>query len=171
MEHASNEAVPDAHLVAQLLLEQFPDLAREDVRPSSASGSSNWVFRVGGKFAVRLPRSESYTADLLTEAQFLPRLAPHLSVPVPAVRFLAEPSALFPRPWTVVTWVPGHCPVGLNPSAQKRLATTLGRFVRCLHRVDTWGMDPGAGAVGLPRGRTRGRGDRRLGRPGRRRPG
>ena len=114
------------------------------MRPSEASGSSNWVFRVGDECAVRLPRSDSYTADLLTEAQFLPRLAPHLAVPVPEVRFLAEPSVRFPRPWTVVTWVPGETPVELAAPAQARLALTLGRFLRRLHQVDTFGLDSGS---------------------------
>lgn len=109
-----------------------------------AAGSSNWVFRVGEGAAVRLPRSDSYTADLVTEAGFLPRLAPHLAVPVPEVWFLAEPSALFPRPWTVVSWVPGDNPTNLDASAQGRMAGALGRFVRDLHRVDTFGLPPGS---------------------------
>lgn len=143
VQYASDATVPDADLVRLLLHEQFPQLRGNDVRPSRVSGSSNWVFRVGDEFAVRLPRSDSYTADLLTEAQFLPRLAPHLAVAVPTVRFLGEPSVLFPRPWTVVTWVPGENPAGLSTPAQRRLATTLARFVRRLHQVDTFGLDPG----------------------------
>ena len=144
VEPAGDELIPDAGLVVRLLREQFPDLAGQYVRPSRAAGSSNWVFRVGDECAVRLPRSDSYTADLLTEAQFLPRLAPHLAVPVPQVRFLAEASVRFPRPWTVVTWVPGENPVDLTPPAQARLAATLGRFTRGLHQVDTFGLDSGS---------------------------
>lgn len=144
MEDPRGEVVPDAFLVAQLLRSQFPSLADQDVRPSRASGSSNWVFRVGDEHAVRLPRADSYTADLLTEAQFLGWLAPHLAVPVPQVQFLAEPSALFARPWTVVTWVPGETPEELAPPEQARLAVTLGRFMNRLHRVETRGLGPGA---------------------------
>ena len=143
VQHARDDVIPDAALVVRLLREQFPDLAGHHVRPSGASGSSNWVFRVGDEHAVRLPRSDSYTADLLTEAQFLPRLAPHLAVPVPRVRFLAEPSARFPRPWTVVTWVPGETPGELAPPEQARLALTLARFMRWLHQVDTFGLASG----------------------------
>lgn len=106
-------------LVEQLLREQFPGLADQEVRPSDSSGSSNWVFRVSKECAVRLPRSDSYTAALLREAHFLPRLAPHLAVPVPEVRFLAEPSVRFPRPWTVATWVPGDTPGGLDTQSRR----------------------------------------------------
>ena len=152
VEHARDERVPDAGLVVRLLREQFPELAGHHVRPSGASGSSNWVFRVGDEYAVRLPRSDSYTADLLTEARFLPRLAPHLALPVPQVRFLAEPSVRFPRPWTVVTWVPGETPGELAPPEQARMAGTLGRFMRGLHQVDTFGLDSGSGRWGYRAG-------------------
>lgn len=143
---------PDAPVVERLLREQFRDLAGHDVRRSEASGSSNWVFRVGDDHAVRLPRSDSYTADLLTEAEFLPLIAPHLDVPVPEVRFLAQPSGLFPRPWTVVTWVPGETPGDLGPPQQARLAVDLGRFLRRLHRVDTLGLESGAARWGYRAG-------------------
>lgn len=135
--------VPDAALVVRLLREQYPSLAGHPVRPSQKSGSSNWVFHVGDDFAVRLPRSDAYIADLLNEAQFLSRLAPHLGVPVPEVQFLAEPSIVFGRPWTVVTWVPGETPAEWGASEQARLAVTWGRFVRRLHGVDTSGLPSG----------------------------
>ena len=152
MNDGQDEPVPDAGLVHLLLRDQIPGFADQDVQPSSTSGSSNWVFRVGEDSAVRLPRSDSYTADLLTEAEFLPRVAPHLVVPVPAVRFLGEPSELFRRPWTVVAWVPGENPTELDPAAQARLAAGLGRFVRDLHRVDTWGLPPGSDRWGYRAG-------------------
>ncbi|KRF20615.1 phosphotransferase [Nocardioides sp. Soil797] len=144
VEPISDAVIPDASLVVQLLREQAPELAGQDVRPSRTSGSSNWVFRIGDEYAVRLPRSDTYIDDLLKEAEFLPRLAPHLGVPVPEVRFLAERSSLFPRPWTVVSWVPGEPPVQLDPSRQARAALGLGRFVSRLHEVDTWGLASGA---------------------------
>lgn len=141
---SADGVIPDAGLVTRLLRDQFPDLAGHGVRRSEASGSSNWVFRVGADHAVRLPRSESYTADLLTEAQFLPVLAPHLDVPVPEVLHLGQPSDLFPRHWSLVTWVPGSNPGDLGPPEQERLAVTLGRFVRDLHAVDTLNLESGA---------------------------
>lgn len=143
MERVKGEMVPDAGLVTQLLREQFPTLASREVRPSHASGSSNWVFRVGDECAVRLPRSDAYIADLLNEAHFLPRLGPHLTVAVPEVLFLAEPTERFSRPWTVVSWIPGEPPLAFGAPEQVRLAASLGQFVRRLHRVDTFDLEPG----------------------------
>ncbi|HET8599806.1 MAG TPA: aminoglycoside phosphotransferase family protein [Segeticoccus sp.] len=141
MKQFDEELAPDACLVTQLLRAQFPQLADHDVRPSQASGSSNFVFRVGEEWAVRLPRTDGYTADLLTEARWLPHLAPHLTVPVPEVLFLARPSGLFPRPWSIVRWIPGEPPERLDRGAQARLATSLGRFMRQLHRLDACDLD------------------------------
>lgn len=128
--------VPDAALVSKLLREQLPELAELDVRPSDHSGSSNHVFRLGEAWAVRVPRFEEYVDDLLTEARWLPSLAPRLEIPVPEVRFLGEPSALLDRPWTVVTWIPGRPPQRATPAEQARLAAGLGRFMRQLHGLD-----------------------------------
>lgn len=138
------DAVPGPGLVSRLLREQAPELAALTPRSSQSSGSSNWVFRLGDKHAIRLPRADSYVGDLLKEAQWLPRLTPALSVPVPDVVFLGEPSTFFPRPWTVVSWVGGELPVELDAAQQVQLAETLGRFMRSLHSIETFGLTEGA---------------------------
>lgn len=136
--------VPDSTSVFRLLREQVPEFSGEVVRPSAASGSSNWVFRVGDHHAVRLPRADSYTEDLLKESRWLPHLASELPVQVPDVAFRGRPSTVFPRPWTVVSWVPGEVPGELDPAGQVALAEGLGRFMRSLHAVGTQGQRAGA---------------------------
>jgi len=138
------ECIPDSNMVRRLLREHVSELAAQDVRPSPASGSSNWVFRVGERYAVRLPRTDSYADDLLKEARWVPELAPDLPVPVPITVSQGEPSPLFPRPWTVVTWVPGDPPDELDSAGQLLLARELGRFVRALHDLDTHEQVAGA---------------------------
>lgn len=133
-----------ADLVATLLREQAPHLAYLRARPSNAQGSSNSVFRLGDAYAVRPPRSENYVADLLKEAQWLPRLGPWLKAAVPEVVFTGRPSDAFPRPWLVVTWVPGVMPADLDTQRQCALAATLGEFLTGLHAVDTYGLSGGA---------------------------
>lgn len=104
-------AVPDVDLVVRLLREQAPHLAGLPIRPSPASGSSNWVFRIGEDLAVRLPRSDDYVGDLEKEVRWLPRLGPDLPVPVPEVVAVGRADERFPRPWAVVTWGAGGVPV------------------------------------------------------------
>lgn len=102
------------------------------------------MFRVGEHHAVRLPRADCYVADLMKEARWLPQLAPNLSVRVPDLVFLAQPSPLFSRPWAVVSWVPGDdVPGELGPAEQLLMARTLGEFVSSLHAVGTHGLIAG----------------------------
>jgi hypothetical protein len=131
------DVVPDSPVVTRLLREQTPRLADMPVWPSGASGSSNWVFRLGDTLAIRLPRSDDYVADLVNEVRWLPRLSPNLPVAVPDVIAVGQPSGTFPRPWAVVSWVPGDLPLALDGSQQARLAGSLGTFLQSLHAVDT----------------------------------
>ena len=135
--------MPDTHVVTRLLRDQAPHLADLPVRVSPASGSSNWVFRLGEALAVRLPRTDEYVPDLLKEVRWLPHVAPHVVSPVPEVVARGEPSEAFARPWSVVTWLAGELPLALDQAQQARFAETLGAFLRSLHSV---------GAAGIPRG-------------------
>ncbi|GAB3599981.1 hypothetical protein GCM10027446_32680 [Angustibacter peucedani] len=134
----------DTALVARLLREQAPHLADLQLRPSDASGSSNAVFRLGEGYAVRLPRSDDYVTDLQNETEWLPRVGPSLTAPVPEIEFAGHASATFARPWTVVSWVPGEMPDALDARQQGALAASLGDFLRSLHAVDTFGLGSGA---------------------------
>ncbi|MGZ6746222.1 MAG: aminoglycoside phosphotransferase family protein [Nocardioides sp.] len=134
--------------MTRLLRDQAPHLAGLPVRASPASGSSNWVFRLGEALTVRLPRSDAYVADLLKETRWLPHVAPHVACPVPDVVLLGEAGRAFPRPWAVLSWVPGETPTSLDEAQQGRFAETLGAFVRSLHAVDTAGAPRGAGHWG-----------------------
>lgn len=132
---SSDVAVPDVDVVTRLLRDHAPGLAHLPVRPSPAAGSSNWVFRIGDDLAVRLPRSDDYVPDLEKEVRWLPRLGPQLSVPVPEVVEVGRVSPAFPRPWAVVTWLPGVPPEALPTGGETVLAESLGEFVRRLHEV------------------------------------
>lgn len=142
---SAGEQEPNPALVGQLLREQVPQLSGQPVTPSTGSGSSNWVFRLGQDHAVRLPRSDSYVDDLEKEVRWLPVLGPQLTVRVPEIVFVGQPSRAFSRPWTVVTWVPGELPPQQQDrSEQDRLAKALGRFTRSLHAVESFGFPAGA---------------------------
>ena len=131
-------------MVTRLLRDQAPDLADLHIRTSPSSGSSNWVFRIGEALAIRLPRSDDYVADLVNEVQWLPRLAPLLPAAVPAIVATGRPSETFPRPWAVVSWVPGDPPFALGESQQVRLVESLGRFLQALHAIGAADLPAGA---------------------------
>ncbi|PRX97857.1 phosphotransferase [Allonocardiopsis opalescens] len=122
----------DAELVRALLREQHPDLAGRDLRPV-AGGWDNLLWRLGDDLAVRMPCTERGPALLRKEFHRLPPLARRLPLPVPVPLRLGEPSARFPRNWTVVRWVPGE-PADLAPVARgAHAADALAAFLRALH--------------------------------------
>ncbi|MGW0593823.1 aminoglycoside phosphotransferase family protein [Streptosporangium sp. NPDC002607] len=137
-----------AELVRDLLRDQHPDLADYPVS-LGARGWDNQIWRLGDDLAVRLPwATESADALLRKEHTWLPALAPSLPLPVPVPQRLGEPSARFPRPWIVTTWVPGE-PADRAPVTRgAEAATTLAAFLTALHQpapeeVDTAGRGRG----------------------------
>ncbi|GIJ44024.1 phosphotransferase [Virgisporangium aliadipatigenens] len=136
-----------AELVRDLLRDQHPDLADRPIRPG-ARGWDNQLWRLGNDLAVRLPwATDSADALLRKEHAWLPSLAPRLPLPVPVPQRLGEPSARFPRPWIVTTWVPGT-PADRAPLVRGAAAAeALGAFLTVLHRPA-----PGDAPAGRDRG-------------------
>ncbi|MGW4638386.1 aminoglycoside phosphotransferase family protein [Sphaerisporangium sp. NPDC004334] len=123
-----------AELVRDLLRDQHPDLAGLPLR-FGARGWDNQMWRLGDHLAVRLPwATESAGALLRKEHTWLPGLAPRLPLPVPVPQRLGEPSARFPRPWIVTTWVPGE-PADRAPVRRAaEAADVLAAFLTALHQ-------------------------------------
>lgn len=125
------EVAVDAGLVRALLAEQHPDLAGLPVQ-EFAAGWDNAMFRLGGNLVVRLPRRAA-AADLIAHEQaWLPQLAAHLPLPIPAPLRTGVPGGGFPWRWSVLPWLHGEA-ADLHPPAEAQ-ATPLGAFLRALHR-------------------------------------
>ncbi|MER6065478.1 aminoglycoside phosphotransferase family protein [Streptomyces sp. NPDC001792] len=138
-----------AELIRDLLRDQHPDLAD---RPLSlgARGWDNQLWRLGDDLAVRLPWATRSADELLRkEHAWLPALAPHLPLPVPVPQRLGEPSARFPRPWIITTWVQGE-PADRSPVTRAgEAADALAAFLTALHRPAPAGAPAGRYHAGL----------------------
>jgi aminoglycoside phosphotransferase (APT) family kinase protein len=121
-----------ADLVRDLLREQHPDLAGLAVREVTG-GWDNQQWRLGDDLAVRMPRTARAPELQRRERRWLPVLAPRLPLPVPRPVRIGEPSARFPRPWTVMTWVQGEPLDRTSLSGGDRAADALADFLRALH--------------------------------------
>lgn len=134
-------------MIRGLLREQRPDLAGHPLK-LGARGWDNQVWRLGDDLAVRLPWATQSADELLRkEHAWLPGLAPHLPLPVPVPQHLGVPSARFPRPWLVTTWVPGE-PADRAPATRgEDAAVALAAFLTALHRPA-----PDAAPAGRDRG-------------------
>jgi aminoglycoside phosphotransferase (APT) family kinase protein len=103
-----DEVGVDERLVRHLLSTQLPDVAALPLTKVEPWGTDNAVWRLGEELAVRLPRIHWANAQVELEAQWLPRLAPHLTVAVPKVMAIGEPDETYPWQWGLYQWLPGQ---------------------------------------------------------------
>jgi aminoglycoside phosphotransferase (APT) family kinase protein len=83
-------------LVSWLVAGQFPQWAHLPVKPVETSGWDNRTFHLGEEMMVRLPSAEEYAAQVKKEHHWLPRLAPHLPLPIPVPLAMGIPTGGFP---------------------------------------------------------------------------
>ncbi|MGP3946488.1 aminoglycoside phosphotransferase family protein [Streptomyces sp. 6N106] len=133
--HADERPI-DVALVRRLLAAQFPRWAELPMERFASSGTVNALFRLGGDLAVRLPRIAGGAGDVEREHRWLPRLAPALPVPIPAVLGKGVPGDGFPWPWTVHRWLDGENPREGRVARPGRLAADLAEFIGALRRIE-----------------------------------
>ncbi|MEU4476677.1 aminoglycoside phosphotransferase family protein [Micromonospora sp. NPDC023966] len=141
MKMHADEVLTDVDLVRRLLAGQFPHWADRPLRLVRSYGTDHDVYRLGDDLAVRLPRIGWATEQAAREAEWLPRLAPHLPLAVPVPLAMGRPVEGYPFDWSVYRWLPGE-----NASAAlydlDRAAVDLAGFVAALRRIDTTGAYP-----------------------------
>ncbi|MCB0124947.1 MAG: phosphotransferase, partial [Caldilineaceae bacterium] len=97
----------DATLVKRLLMAQFPALADQPLAIVHSTGTVNAVYRLGHDCCVRLSRMPAWAEGLEEEWQWLPVLAPQLSLAIPKPLALGAPTAWYPYPWAIYNWIEG----------------------------------------------------------------
>lgn len=122
-------------LVRTLVSAQFPHWTDLPIGPVARQGNDNRMFRLGDGLVVRLPSHQSYVAGISKEDRFLPLLAQHLDVPVPAPVATGRPTEEYPHPWSVRQWLAGQTPDNGPQQDRARLARDLGHFLHQLHTV------------------------------------
>lgn len=134
----ADEITVDDNVVRRLVDEQFPQWSSLPLRRLPPTGTDNQLFRLGEELVVRMPRVPGAGESAAWEHTWLPRLAPHLPLTVPAPVALGEPGVGYPWHWTVVPWVEGAEPTAelIDP---EEWAASLAQFVRACRAVP--GMD------------------------------
>ena len=122
-------------LVHRLVTGQFPQWSHLPIRPVATQGNDHRTFRLGDHLAVRLPSHERYVAGIFKEDRFLPLLAEHLPVPVPAPVATGQPTQEYPCPWSVRHWMVGDAPDSDPRLDRTRFADDLGAFLQELRTV------------------------------------
>jgi aminoglycoside phosphotransferase (APT) family kinase protein len=146
----ADEIETDVALVRRMLAGQFPQWAELAIEPVVSYGTDHDIYRLGDNLAARLPRIEWATGQAKKEAEWLPKLAPHLPLAVPVQLAMGQPAEGYPFEWSVYEWLPGENANGTIADLD-HAAVDLAAFVRALRQVDTTGAYPRlSGSRGAP---------------------
>lgn len=135
-----------APLAAELIAEQFPQWAHLPITPVAVGGHDNRTFRLGEHMSIRLPSAAEYALKVHKEQLWLPRLAPHLSLPIPQPLAMGRPSKNYPFEWSVYQWIEGESAntISIDDVQLQQIAAQLAHFLRELYAIDaTGGLMPG----------------------------
>jgi aminoglycoside phosphotransferase (APT) family kinase protein len=136
--------VIDAGLARRLVAAQFPQWAHLRVHPVELDGWDNRTFRLGSELSLRLPSAEWYAPQVDKEQAWLPRLAPHLPLPIPTPVARGEPGDGYPYPWSVYRWLEGEPASATTAVDGVALACSVAAFLAALQRVPAaGGPEPG----------------------------
>jgi len=138
-----DEIGTDVELVRALLAGQFPQWADLAIEPVVSYGTDHDIYRLGDHLSARLPRIGWATRQAAKEAEWLPKLAPHLPLAVPVQVAMGNPGEGYPYGWAVYEWSPGENANGTIADLDQA-AVDLAGFVSALRQVDTTGAHPRA---------------------------
>jgi aminoglycoside phosphotransferase (APT) family kinase protein len=134
--------------LARRLLDQFPDLEVQSLRPI-AEGWDRAVWLVNDEWVFGFPRREIVVPGLEREIRWLPLLAPLLPLPIPQPAFVGRPADGFPWPFFGSRFLPGREVVEapLDDDGRSEVMLELAGFLRRLHSSE---VARAVGADGLP---------------------
>lgn len=139
------EAEIDAGLVRRLVATQFPRMATLPVTAVRSAGTVNAIYRLGERLCVRLPRLRRWADSLETEWQWLPRLAPGLTLDVPVPVAKGQPASGYPFTWAIYRWIDGSTYTDKVIADEHQAALDLAQFVTELRRTKLPADAPAAG--------------------------
>lgn len=149
MEDAQAEL--DTARVRRLIGAQFPELASRTLVPLASAGTDNAIYRLGEDLAVRLPLRESAVPQVAKEQRWLPVLAQHLPLAIPAPVGAGVAAEGYPWPWSVCRWLGGEDAASAGAIDLPQAARDLGSFLAALRAIDATG-GPRAGRANHGRG-------------------
>ncbi|MFC3909340.1 GNAT family N-acetyltransferase [Legionella dresdenensis] len=133
-------------LARQLIAEQFPEFAHLPIEPVEKQGHDNRTYRLGREMLIRMPTAESYALKVPKEQSLLPKLAPRLTVSIPAPIKMGAASGRYPYPFSIYKWLEGVSInlLMLDNECIEKLAFDLARFLKELQNItDVSGPVPG----------------------------
>lgn len=126
----------DKGLVRRLIDKQFPQWKDLPVRAVAVGGWDNRTFHLGQHMLVRLPSAAEYAMKVEKEQEWLPKLAPYLSLSIPEPLAMGEPDEGYPWHWSVYRWIEGEMAASGYIADQNEFAAKLAHFLRELQSIN-----------------------------------
>jgi aminoglycoside phosphotransferase (APT) family kinase protein len=134
-----DEVEISAALVRGLVASQYPQWAECVLEPIASTVTVNAIWRLGTDMYVRLPRVDRWAGHLEKELQWLPVLAPHLSLVVPEPIAAGNAQSGYPFTWAIYRWQEGETFDAASVADERGAAEDLAQFVGELRHIDTTG--------------------------------
>lgn len=141
----------DIPLVRRLIDTQFPQWADLPIKPVEFSGWDNRTFHLGSEMTIRASKPGRLCLSSKKEQQWLPQLAPFLTIPIPTPVAMGVPSKDYPWHWSVYRWLEGATASIEKIEDMNLFATDLAKFLMELQSTDSTG-GPIAGEHSFYRG-------------------
>lgn len=138
MRLTDDEVPVDEELVRTLLRSELPELAELPVA-DVGGGTDNRMFRVGVSHVARFPRAPGKVSALEKELRWLPRLKPHLALPVPVPVLRGHPTQAHPLPWALLEWLDGDPGGSAAVEDWESFGSQVAAFVDSLHATELMG--------------------------------
>jgi aminoglycoside phosphotransferase (APT) family kinase protein len=126
------EVTVDEALARRLIRTQFPELELRSLR-LLGEGWDTTVWLVDNGWVFRFPRRETVIPGFLNEIAELPRLAPHLPLPIPVPIYIGDPSDEYRWPFYGAPFLPGREATELDDVERVGLGRPFGEFLSALH--------------------------------------
>ena len=138
--------IPTLELACKLIKDQFPNYSHLAITEVKVQGHDNRTFRLGSDMLIRMPTARSYALKVPKEQELLPRLALHLSLPIPSRIALGHPSTDYPFHFSIYKWLEGESANSLtiDDESLEHIARQLAKFLNELQSIDSVeGPEPG----------------------------
>src|SRR5262249_9640799 len=102
------EIIVEESVLRRMLEVQFQQYCDLPLRRIDSAGTDHILYRLGDDKCIRLPPVGWASAQAQKEADWLPRLAPHLPLQVPVPVGTGRPTDSYPWAWSVAPWIEGE---------------------------------------------------------------
>jgi len=120
----------------RMIISQFPEINPTAIELLGA-GWDNTAYLINHQLVFRFPRRQIAVPMIETEAQILPILANHLSIPIPNPKWVGKADGSFPWPFIGYPILKGTtaCFANLSDAERVKLARPLAKILKTLHSI------------------------------------